>query len=105
MKLARKAKPPERLNSAISAGVMLSAKPLSARSLGNGSDHRGPIRGKNTNSSSIRGTACSSKPAAKRAVVQGCAATPLCCRPIRAASKAVTGSRLNSAASRLSSNR
>ncbi|MCY1511399.1 hypothetical protein D9M68_458170 [compost metagenome] len=76
-----------------------------ALALGMGSDHSGPSRGNSRNSSSISGIACSSRPPANFRVGQGRSAKLLCCRPISAASSTVTGSRLNSAASMLSSNR
>ncbi|MCY1542415.1 hypothetical protein D9M68_781610 [compost metagenome] len=84
---------------------MLSDRPLTPRSFGTGNDHNGPSRGKKTNNSSINGSACSSSPPANLAVGQGRVAIALCCKPISAASKAVTGNRLNSATSMLSSNR
>lgn len=84
---------------------MLSESPVTPLLPGIDNDHSGPRRGKNRNSRSISGSACSNSPPASRRVGQGRLAKALCCKPISAASNAVTGSRLYSAARKPSSNR
>ncbi len=73
---------------------MLSDSPVLPRSGACGSDQSGGNRGKNRNSRTITGTACSSRVPASRSIGHGRVTRLLCCRPIKAASNAVTGSRL-----------